>query len=220
MSSSPLAKSCSTRWPASCSAASSTIALAGVSRPTALPIRACLVGKEESTIAVRCSLRSSVRSLRVVDGEPREAAAALEVGRVVQRLERRVGDRLLEGDRDADDAAVELGDRDLHRGVERGEAGVRLGPALPRRGRAQRLDDGDVERFERLRVPLVARVRAAGREHGRDQRVDLAVEQLQRGRVAAEASRPRRATAWPPASSMAVASASMNAVLPVAKWER
>ena len=69
---------------------SSTIALAGVSRPTALPTRACLVGKEDSTIAVRCSRAVQRPQPGVADREPREPRAALEVGRVVQTaLERR-----------------------------------------------------------------------------------------------------------------------------------
>jgi hypothetical protein len=37
------------------------MALAGVSRPTALPIRACLVGKLDRTIAIRASPGSNAR---------------------------------------------------------------------------------------------------------------------------------------------------------------
>ena len=113
---------------------------AGVSSPTALPTRACLVGKDESTIAVRCSRAIERPQPRVADREPRQPGAALGVRRVVQRLEREPVQRLLERDRHADDAPVELGDRDLHRGVERRQPAVGLRPAL--RARSSRRAPG------------------------------------------------------------------------------
>ena len=50
------------RYPASRIARSSATALAGVSRPTALPMRACLVGYAENTSATRLSRGGDVRA--------------------------------------------------------------------------------------------------------------------------------------------------------------
>ena len=182
---------------------SSTIALAGVSRPTALPTRACLVGKEESTIAVRCSRAVERPQPRVAD---REAARA---GRSARGRARSAAPRTA---RSSIGSLKETGTpmmRPSNSGIATciaASSGVRpesdSAQRCARGRRAQRLDDRDAERLQRLRVPLVARVRAAARQHGRDQRVDLAVEQLQRGRVAAQRVRPH-ADGWPPASSIA-----------------
>ena len=57
-------------------------------------------------------------------------------------------------------------------------------------------------------------------QHGRDQRVDLAVEQLERGRVAAQRVRPHAHGLAAGAARSRRASASTNAVLPVTQCER
>ncbi len=107
------------RWPA-CRA-----------RPPCRPARAWS-GSDVSTIADALLGRGQRRAAARGDREPREPGAALGVGDVGARAaERRVvGVALLEGDRHADDAPVELGDRDLHGGVERASG--------PRRDSSQR----------------------------------------------------------------------------------
>ena len=83
---------------------------------------------------------------------------------------------LLEGERHGDQAAVELRDRHLHRGVDRGQGGVRGRPLRARAGQAQALQHRHVQPGQHARVPVtfpggVRRSRAAGREHGGDHRV-------------------------------------------------
>ncbi len=126
---------------------------------------------------------------RVVDGDARDPRAALVVGDVAREA---VLVDLLEAERHGDDATVELGDRDLVRGVQRGGAvvgGLPLGAAA---GQAQTLEDRDVEGGDPLHVPgLVVTTRgglagrgAAGGQHGDDQRVEgsqLVVQLVGRG---------------------------------------
>ena len=64
----------------------------------------------------------------VPDGDPGQPGGALGVGRVAGYP---VGPFLLERERHGDQAAVELGDRDLHGGVDRGQRGVRGLPLRP-----------------------------------------------------------------------------------------
>ena len=200
ISASPSAKSCSTRIPSSRSASSSAIALAGVSSPTAMPIRACLVGKrgqQDRDAALGGGQRAQPR---VADREPRDARAALGVGDVARHRHadrRAVGVALLERDDAAEQAPVELGDRDLRRGVERRQPGVGL-PPRRRATRSRRRPGAPGTSSAASAVAsqschvsptpsparrVVAGAAAAGREHRRDQRVDVAVEQLQRRHV-------------------------------------
>jgi hypothetical protein len=99
---------------------------------------------------------------------------------------------LLERERCGDDAAVELGDRDLIGRVERGDALVGCGPLLAAGRQAERLQHGDVQSRHPLDVPgLVvatgARARRRGAARGQDrddQRVEGAegvVEVIRRG---------------------------------------
>ena len=129
--------------------------------------------------------------------EPGHPGAALRVGAVA-------GDgradgalpfvALLERDHAAEHPPVEFGDGHLRRGVERGEARVGRRPGRPGHGGADGLDHRDAERGEGARVPVlpglpdtlaaagpgVRRPRAAGGQHGRDERVDVPVQQRER----------------------------------------
>ena len=89
---------------------------------------------------------------------------------------------LLERERHGDHAPVELGDRDLHGGVDRGQRGVRCLPLRARAGQAEALQHGHVQAGQQAGVPValaggIRGGRAAGREHGGDHRVGRA-EQL------------------------------------------
>ena len=124
---------------------------------------------------------------RRAHGEPGHARAALGVGDVARHGHadgRVVRVALLERDDAGQQAPVELGDRDLRGRVERGQAGRAGLPRRARARRAHRLQHRHVEGDERAGVPLVGGARAAGGEHGREQRVDVAVEQRQGGDVA------------------------------------
>ena len=124
---------------------------------------------------------------RRAHGQPGHARAALGVGDVARHGHadgRVVRVALLERDDARQQAPVELGDRDLRGRVERGQAGRAGLPRRARARRAHRLQHRHVEGDERAGVPLVGGARAAGGEHGRQQRVDVAVEQRQRGHVA------------------------------------
>jgi hypothetical protein len=112
---------------------------------------------------------------------------------------------LLERERHADQPAVELGDGHLGGRVQRAQAAAGGGPLGPRRGQAQRLDDGDVEGGDGAGVPglVVAaglrqrRGRPAGGEHRHHQRVGPA-ELLEQARVGGpEAGAPDRQGAGP-----------------------
>ncbi len=131
---------------------------------------------------------------RVPGGQLRQPRAALEVGGVVQdrRSHRRLAlERLLEAHRRPDDAPVELGDRDLHGGVERGQPGGRRRPRRATAGGADRLDHRHVERGQRLGAPGapvgvavdrgVCRGRPPRGQHRRDERVDAPVQELECG---------------------------------------
>lgn len=121
----------------------------------------------------------------VAHRDPGDAGGALGVGDVRRQA---VLVDLLEGERHGDQAAVELGYRDLAGGVERGDALVVVLPVGARSGEAERLEDGDVEVAEDARVPglVVAARRCLGRpgaargEDGSDDRVGGAqrVDQL------------------------------------------
>ena len=163
-----------------------------------MPTLACLVGKLVSSTATRRLLGRQRAQPRGAHGQPRNPRAALEVGRVVRDRHadaRAGGVALLERDHAAEQAPVELGDRDLGGGVERREARVGLLPGGARGRRADGLDHGHAEVGERGGVPLlpglphavaalghdgVARARAARRQHRHDERVDVAREQLER----------------------------------------
>ena len=124
---------------------------------------------------------------RRAHGQPGHARAALGVGDVARHGHadgRVVRVALLERDDARQQAPVELGDRDLRGRVERGQAGRAGLPRRARARRAHRLQHRHVEGDERAGVPLVGGARAAGGEHGRQQRVDVAVEQRQGGHVA------------------------------------
>jgi len=119
----------------------------------------------------------------VVDSDRRDPGAALGVRDVAGES---LGVDLLERERRGDDPAVELGDRDLVGGVERGDAvvvGLPLGPAA---GETEPLEHGDVERGDALDIPgLVVpsgahgrRDAAPGRQDGDDEGVE-ATERLE-----------------------------------------
>ena len=127
---------------------------------------------------------------------------------------------------------VELGDRDLRRGVQRGEARVALQPRRARAGRATAWSTGTSSAASAaasqschgrvLLAARVARARAAGREHRRQQRVDVSVEQSQRGtcrRPAAQRVAPDRERVAAGVLDRAQ-SPSTKAVLPVSRCER
>ncbi len=117
-----------------------------------------------------------VPECRVANGDPGHPRGPLRVGDVDRDV---VGALLLEGERDRDEAAVELRDGDLHRRVHGGQGRVGLLPRGARRGQAEPLQHRHVQVGERPDVPgllVTARrrlrgVRAAGREYGGDQRV-------------------------------------------------
>ena len=174
-----------------------------------------------------------VAQARVVDREAGDARAALGVGDVARHRHadrRGAGVALLERDHAAEQPPVELGDRDLRGRVERREPGVGLQPGRARGGRADGLDHGDVERGERRRVPVLPRLAdpfarlggvvagaaAAGGEHRRDQRVDVARRAAPaparvRRRRGAACSSTRRAR-WPRRPRSRAASSSTKAV--------
>ena len=125
----------------------------------------------------------------VPDGDPGQPGGALGVGGIAGYPVRAF---LLEGERHGDQAAVELGDRHLHRGVDRGQRGVRGLPLLARAGQAESLQHRHVQAGQQAGVPvaLAGRVgggRAAGREHGGDYRVGGLEESSESG-----VSRPER----------------------------
>ncbi len=111
-----------------------------------------------------------------------DAGAALRVGDVARQAGRVVGVGLLEREGRGDDPAVELRDRDLGGGIERGDPVVGRQPGGPVPGQAEPLQQGDVEGGEGRHVPglVVAagarggRLGAPGREHGDDQGVERA----------------------------------------------
>jgi hypothetical protein len=112
----------------------------------------------------------------VLDGEAGHPLGAFRVRNVAGQAVRA---DLLEGERHRDQPAVELGDRDLGGGVQRGQTLVAAGPLGSRRGQAQALQDRDVQASQRADVPvLVGPARAgrgghqpAGGEHGHHDRV-------------------------------------------------
>jgi len=134
----------------------------------------------------------------VTQRQPGHARAALRVGDVAR--DRRADDRaalaaLLERHDAAEQAPVELGDRDLRRGVERRQPAGGLLPRGARGRRADGLDDRHVERLQRGRVPAllgIGGVRAAGGEHRDEQRVDVAVDERERRHVAVAVAAQRR----------------------------
>ena len=149
-------------YPCSRIARSSATALAGVSRPTALPMRACLVGYAENTSANPLLCGRDRAQPRVPYRKPGDAGAALRIGDI--------GDQplvvnLLERERDCDDATVELGNGDLGGDVERRHSVVVVLPLRPRTGQAQALQDRDVQRGQMRHVPGV--VIATGGDGGR-----------------------------------------------------
>lgn len=94
----------------------------------------------------------------VAYGDPRDAGGTLGVGHVGGQA---VVVELLEGERDGDQAAVELGDGDLGGGVQRGEALVVLLPRAAGAGQAQGLEDRHAERGQGSRRPRTRRRHAA-----------------------------------------------------------
>lgn len=98
----------------------------------------------------------------VRDGDTGDATAPFGVGDVARQA---VGAEFLERERHRDDAAVEFGDGDLRRGIERGNSLVGFGPRVASPGQAQRLQDRNVERGKRCDVPGI--VVAAGGDGGR-----------------------------------------------------
>ena len=179
-------------------------------------------GEHHHHLALR-GRRGRRRAIRTVSAATRaQRSASGDVGR--DALELRV--RLLERHDAAEQAPVELRDRDLHRDVHRAQARGRLGPRGARAGDADRLDHRDAERGERVGAPraLVGGGRAAGGEHGDDQGIHVALERApapgSRRRRPAAATAPRRTSACRPPAATARASSSTNAVFPAARCER
>lgn len=97
----------------------------------------------------------------VAYGDSGDASGALGVGDVGREA---VLVDLLEGERDGDQAAVELGDGDLTGRVERGDALVALLPGGTRAGQAERLENRHVQAGQGARVPgLVVAMRPTPR---------------------------------------------------------
>ena len=90
--------------------------------------------------------------LRMPDRQPRDPRAALRVGDIGDQP---VVVNLFERERNCDDAAVELGYRDLTGHVERAEAVVVVTPLIPRAGQTQALQDRDVQGRKVFDVPAV-----------------------------------------------------------------
>ncbi len=122
----------------------------------------------------------------VAHRDPGDAGGALGVGHVDRQP---VGVELLERERHGDQPAVELGNGDLGRDVERGEAVVVGRPVGAAAGEAEALQDRDVQRGQFGDVPrlvVAARGRAGGLraprgEHGDDHGVRRAQRAQQRG---------------------------------------
>ena len=121
--------------------------------------------------------------------QPRHPGGPLGVGAAGDHRRAQLAavvDLLLEGERRADDAAVELGDRHAHRHVERRQAGLVVGPVVADRLHAGAWIDRHAQVGELRDLPVVALVvgRAPGAAHGQhggDQHVDAVVaQQLER----------------------------------------
>ena len=122
----------------------------------------------------------------VAHGDAGDAGRALGIGHVDREP---VGVELLEGERHGDQPAVELGDGDLGRDVERREAVVAARPRVAAGGEAEPLQDRDVQRGQLRDVPglVVAARRRARRlrpscgEHGDDHGVRRTQRLQERG---------------------------------------
>ena len=138
--------------------------------------------------------------------EAGEACGAFGVGPVEgeRSADRRaVAEALLEGEGDADDAPVELGDGDLPGGVERREPGVGGEPGLARRGRADPLHHralpssssaGTSHSSHSSGEPDLLGVGGVGApagEHGGDEAIHPVLQQFQSGDPAVRAG-PQR----------------------------
>ena len=123
----------------------------------------------------------------VPDGDAGQPGGPLGIGGVAGYPVRAL---LLERERHGDQAAVELGNRHLHRGVDRGQRGVRGRPLRARAGQAQALQHRHVQAGQHARVPValagrvrtaMTRGRAAGREHRGDHRAGRGEQVGERG---------------------------------------
>ena len=116
------------------------------------------------------------RSRACLTARPADPGGALGIGDVADEA---VRPHLLERERHGDQPAVELGDRDLGGGVQRGQPLVAAGPLGPRRGQAQALQDRDVQAGQRADIPALVGTSGAGRgghqsaggQHGHHDRV-------------------------------------------------
>ena len=131
--------------------------------------------------------RRDVPQPGVLHGDARDPRGALRVGDVAGQA---VGAGLLERERHGDQAAVELGDRDLGGGVQRGQplvaarplgARTRSGTGPAGSGRPGRPARPRPSPRRRRRRRPMAGTSAAGREHGHDDRVRGAQRVDQRG---------------------------------------
>src|SRR5690606_40091599 len=100
-------------------------------------------------------------------GDPGDPRGALGVGGVEGEA---VLVGLLERERDGDDAAVELGDRDLRRGVQRGQPVVAVRPGVPAGGEAEALEDRVVLVGDGADIPRFIVAARAGRRGPRPAR--------------------------------------------------
>ena len=108
-----------------------------MSRATALPIRLRLVGYADSTTATRLRRRRGQPQAGQADGKAGDPLDAVGHGAVGGHGDAElvaVVDHLLESERGPDDPAVELGDGDAQRHVERRQAGGAGGPRVGRPG--------------------------------------------------------------------------------------
>ena len=127
-----------------------------------------------------------VPQLGVLDRDAGHPRGALRIGDVAGQA---VWPHFLEREGHRDQPAVELGDRDLGGGVQRGQPLVAFGPLGPRRGQAQALQDRDVQAGQRADVPVLVGAAGArgggnepaGGEHGDDDHVRGAQGVDQRG---------------------------------------
>ncbi len=136
--------------------------------------------------------RRDVPQDRVLHGDAGHPRGALGVGDVAGEAVRA---DLLEGERDGDEPAVELGDRDLGGGVQRGQPLVAGGPLGARGGQAQALQDRHVQAGQRADVPFLVGAAGAGRRPGRGRRPRARSRRSRRRRAACRSARARRSAA-------------------------
>lgn len=160
----------------------------------------------------------------VPDGDPGDPRGPLRIGPVDGEA---VLAGLLERERDGDDPPVELGDRDLRRGVQRGEAVVARLPLGAARREAEPLEDRDVQGGQRAHVPrlvvapapaVAGLVPPAARTVTTSASASRSVSSSAGSAVRSDEQ--NTGSARPPASSTASHRASTKSVFPAMWWAR